>query len=277
MVGGGVGYAGRNIHFGVREHAMAAIANGMASHGGSIPFVATFLTFSDYMRPAIRLAALMKAKVVFVFTHDSIAMGEDGPTHQPIEQLASLRAIPDLTVIRPADANETAEAWRVAVEANGPTVLVLSRQNVPVLDRSHCAAAANLHRGAYVLSDPSQGLPDLVLVASGSELHLVVDAARVLAGKGVKARVVSMPSWELFDAQPLDYRSSVFPGTICALAVEAGSPQGWHRYLGCTGDVLGIDHFGASAPGPTVMSEYGFTVDNVCQRALRLLAMRARV
>lgn len=274
--GGGVGYAGRNIHFGVREHAMAAIANGLAGHGGSIPFVATFLTFSDYMRPAIRLAALMKAKVVFVFTHDSIAMGEDGPTHQPIEQLASLRAIPQLNVIRPADANETAEAWAVAIESDGPTALVLSRQNVPVLDRSRYAAARNLRQGAYVLSDPGQGTPELALIASGSEVQLIVDAAAVLSSKGVKVRVVSMPSWELFDAQPLEYRASVLPSTMCALAVEAGSPQGWHRYVGRSGDVIGIDGFGASAPGPTVMSQYGFTVDNVCQRGLRLLALRPR-
>jgi len=273
--GGGVGYAGRNIHFGVREHAMAAIANGIAGHGGSIPFVATFLTFSDYMRPAIRLAALMKARVVFVFTHDSLGMGEDGPTHQPVEHLASLRAIPQLTVIRPGDANETVEAWRIAVEVDGPTALVLSRQNLPVLDRSQLAPAAGLRWGAYVLLDPPEGAPELTLVGTGSEVSLIVEAARVLVSQGIKVRVVSMPSWDLFEAQPRDYRENVLPASIPCLAVEAGSPQGWHRYVGCHGDVLGIERFGASAPGPTALAEYGFTVDNVCQRAMRMLGARS--
>jgi transketolase len=273
QAGGGTGYAGRNIHFGVREHAMAAIANGMAVHGGAIPYVATFLTFSDYMRPAIRLAALMNAKVIFIFTHDSIAMGEDGPTHQPVEHLASLRAIPQLTVIRPADANEAAEAWRTAIESvRGPTAMILSRQDLPVLDRSQCAPAQGLRRGGYVLRDPLEGPAELALVASGSEVHLVSDTAIVLADKGIRVRVVSMPSWELFDAQPLDYRSSVLPSSMACLAVEAGAAQGWHRYVGCHGDVLSVEGFGASAPGSTVMREYGFTVDNVSQRAMRLLA-----
>lgn len=277
LAGGGVSYAGRNIHFGVREHAMAAIANGLACHGGTRPFVATFLTFSDYMRPALRLAALMKAPVLFVFTHDSVGLGEDGPTHQPIEHLAVLRAIPNLTVIRPADANETAEAWRVAIRnTGGPTALVLSRQNLPVLDRAGLGTAAGLARGAYVLLEPAVGPAELVLVATGSEVHLVLEAAGVLDKKGLRARVVSMPSWELFEAQSQDYRDSVLPQSLPALAVEAGASQGWYRYVGCNGDVLAIDHFGASAPGAVALQEFGFTVDNVCQRALRVLSRRAR-
>lgn len=274
--GGGFGYAGRNIHFGVREHAMAAIANGIAGHGGAIPFVSTFLTFSDYMRPAIRLAALMKAKVVFVFTHDSIAMGEDGPTHQPIEQLAALRAIPGLVVVRPADANETSEAWRFAVENDGPTALILSRQSIPVLDRARLAGAQWLRRGAYVLLDPSERAAEVVLVASGAEVPLVTEVARALYERGIGARVVSMPSWELFDVESQQYKDSVLSPGIPCLAVEAGSPQGWHRYVGCHGDVMGIETFGASAPGPTVLAQYGFTVDNIRDRAVALLSRFTR-
>ena len=272
--GGGWSYAGRNLHFGVREHAMGAIVNGLAAHGGVLPYGSTFLIFSDYMRPPLRLAALMRLHVVHVFTHDSIAVGEDGPTHQPIEQLASLRAIPGLTVLRPCDANETAIAWRVAVETRDrPVVLVLSRQNLPTLDRSRYASADGLRRGAYVLADARSGKPELVLIASGSEVSLVVAAAERLAAEGVAVRCVSMPSWDLFDALPPDARDAVLPPAVSArLAVEAGATQGWHRYVGDRGDVLGIDRFGASAPGPTNLREYGFTVDEVYRRARKLLA-----
>jgi transketolase len=272
--GGGWSHAGRNLHFGVREHAMGAIANGMAAHGGVIPYGATFLIFSDYMRPAIRLAALARLHVVHVFTHDSIALGEDGPTHQPVEQLASLRAIPGLTVIRPADANETAVAWRVAVEARDrPVLLALTRQDVPTLDRSRCASADGLRRGAYVLSDAKHGPPALILIASGSEVGLILAAAQRLEGEGVAVRCVSMPSWDLFEAQPTSYRDEVLPPAVPArLAVELGVAQGWHRWVGERGDMLGVERFGASAPAEVLLREYGFTVENVVARARRLLA-----
>jgi transketolase len=271
--GGGWNYAGRNLHFGVREHSMAAALNGMVAHGGIIPFGSTFLMFSDYMRPAIRLAALMELGVIYVFTHDSIGLGEDGPTHQPIEQLAALRAIPHLVVIRPADANETAVAWRIAIESrNRPVALALTRQNVPVLDRSQFAAAEGLRRGAYVLADAPNGKPDLVLIGTGSEVALVVAARQKLEEKNIQARVVSMPSWELFDLQPRDYQESVLPRSIRPrLAVEAGLPQGWHRYVGDDGDIIGIERFGASAPGNIVMEKLGFTVNHVVERARALL------
>ncbi len=274
--GGGWSYAGRNLHFGVREHAMGAIINGLAAHGGFIPYGATFLIFSDYMRPPIRLAALMGLHVVFVFTHDSIALGEDGPTHQPVEQLASLRAIPNLTVIRPADANETAVAWRVALETRDrPVALVLSRQKLPTLDRSHHAPAEGLRRGAYVLADAPDARPELILIASGSEVGLIVAAAKRLQGQGVAVRCVSMPSWELFDALPQAEREAVLPPTVSArLAVEAGVAQGWCRYVGAAGDVLSIEHFGASAPADVLLEKFGFTVDNICARAMALLASR---
>lgn len=264
--------AGRNIHFGVREHAMGAIANGMAAHRGCLPFTATFLIFSDYMRPPMRLAALSALHVVHVFTHDSIALGEDGPTHQPVEQLANLRAVPNLTVIRPCDANETAEAWRVAVETRAaPVTLVLTRQKVPTLDRAKHAAADGLRRGAYVL-DAGEGDPALILIASGSEVQLIVAAAERLRADGIPVRCVSMPSWELFEAQSPRYRDQVLPPAVKArLAVEAGSPQGWCRYVGDAGDVIGVTAFGASAPGATNLEEYGFTVDNVVARARRLV------
>ena len=265
-------YAGRNISFGVREHAMGSIMNGMSAHGGMVPYGATFLMFSEYMRPAIRLAALMGLHVVYVFTHDSIALGEDGPTHQPIEQLASLRAIPDLIVIRPADANEAVSAWHAVVAAaKRPVALILTRQNVPTLDRTQFAAADGLRRGAYILADAANGKPDLTLVASGSEVTLIVAAREQLAQQGIDARIVSMPSWELFDAQPQEYRDSVLtPGSV-RLAVEAGISQGWHRYVGERGDVLSIEKFGASANAEVLMREYGFTVENVCKRATALL------
>ena len=271
--GGEWGYGGRNVYFGVREHAMGAILNGLAAHGGTLPFGATFLIFSDYMRPAIRLASLMGLQVIYVFTHDSIGLGEDGPTHQSVEQLASLRAMPHLVVIRPGDANETAEAWRLAVTLRDrPVALALSRQNVPTLDRSRLAPARGLVRGAYVLSDAPGDPPEVILIASGSELHLVVEAQARLLDQKIRARVVSMPSWELFDAQPREYRDSVFlPDVKARLAVEAAAPQGWCRYVGDAGDVIGVDRFGASAPGEVVMREYGFTVEHVVMRTLALV------
>jgi len=271
--GGGWSFTGRNLQFGVREHGMSAILNGLAAHGGTIPFGATFLTFSDYMRPSIRLAALMELQVVYVFTHDSIGIGEDGPTHQPVEHLASLRAIPRLMVIRPADANETAVAWRVAIETrNRPVALVLTRQSVPTLDRKHFSSAEGLRHGAYVLADAPQENPKLILIASGSEVGLIVAARETLQELKIPVRLVSMPSWELFEAQSHEYRDSVLPPSIHArLTVEAGVTQGWHRYVGDGGDMIGMDRFGASAPGPLLMHKYGFTVENICQRALALL------
>ncbi len=274
-VGGGWTYAGRNIFFGVREHAMGAIMNGMAAHGGIIPFGSTFLTFSDYMRPSIRLASLMKLHLIYVFTHDSIALGEDGPTHQSVEHLASLRAIPNLIVIRPGDANETAEAWRLAIEIEGPVALILTRQNVPTLDRKMFAPAIGLNRGAYILADTPGSEPQLIMVASGSELGLIVAAQQKLQEQNIAVRLVSMPSWELFEAQPEEYKNTVLPPAVHArLAVEAGVTQGWRKYVGDRGDILGIDHFGASAPGPVVMREFGFTVENVCKKALALLKQK---
>lgn len=271
-VGGEWGYAGRNFHFGIREHAMAAALNGMAAHGGLIPFGATFFTFSDYLRPSLRLAALMGLHVIHVFTHDSVGLGEDGPTHQPVEHLAALRAIPNLLVIRPGDANETIVAWQVALESHGPVALILSRQNLPTINRSRYALAGGLRRGAYVLADVVGGKPELILIATGSELHLAVAAQEELARRDIHVRVVSMPSWLLFDQQSLGYRDSVLPPQVTKrLAIEAGSPLGWHRYVGDGGDVLGVDRFGASAPGEIVLREYGFTVENVCRRALTLL------
>jgi transketolase len=265
--------AGRNLHFGVREHAMGAIANGLAAHGGIIPYTATFMVFSDYMRPPMRLAALMGLQVVYVFTHDSIAVGEDGPTHEPVEQLAGLRSVPRLNVIRPGDANETAQAWRVAIETRDrPTALVLSRQNLPTLDRQRNAPADGLRRGGYVLSDAEDGRPVLIMIATGSELALAVAAADILRQRGVAIRVVSLPCWELFDAQPQTYRDAVLlPAVRARLAIEAGTSQGWHRYVGDAGDVLSVDRYGASAPGATVMDKYGFNVDNVVALAQALL------
>jgi len=270
---GGWSPAGRNLHFGVREHAMGAIVNGLAAHGAMIPYGSTFLIFSDYMRPPLRLAALMGLHVVHVFTHDSIALGEDGPTHQPVEQLAALRAMPNLTVIRPGDANETAAAWRIAIETRDhPVALVLSRQKLPTLDRDRYASADGLCRGAYVLSDAADGKPELILIASGSEVGLIIAAAQHLRDEGIAVRLVSMPSWELFEAQSQVYRESVLPPSIPArLAVEAGVSQGWHRYVGDRGELLCVDRFGASAPGSELLRQYGFTVENVCQRARALL------
>jgi transketolase len=266
-------YDQRNLRFGVREHAMGGILNGMALHGGLMPYGATFLVFSDYMRPAIRLAALSRQPVIYVFTHDSIGLGEDGPTHQPIEHLAALRAIPGLTVIRPCDANETAEAWKTALEnRKGPTALILTRQNVPTLDRQHLSSAGGLRRGAYILKDAAEGEPDLILMASGSEVQIALAAAEMLSAKGTAVRVVSMPSWELFDRQTQDYRSAVLPPKVRArVAVEAGSPQGWHRYVGLDGAVTALERFGASAPYEVLYKEFGLTAENVAEEALRLV------
>jgi len=271
--GGGWSFAGHNLHFGIREHAMGSIANGLAGYGGIIPFTATFLIFSDYMRPPIRLAALMKQGVIFIFTHDSIAVGEDGSTHQPIEQLASLRSIPNLLVIRPCDANETVIAWRIAIQTRDrPVALILTRQDVPTLDRTQFAAADGLRRGAYVLADAPNGRPDIILIATGSEVSLIVEAGQKLTGDGIRVRIVSMPSWELFDDQPRSYCDSVLPPSIHArLVVEAGASQGWCKYIGDKGEMIGVDRFGASAPGKVMMREYGFTVENICKLALGLL------
>ena len=270
--GGGWTYAGRNLHFGVREHGMGAILNGLAAHGGAVAFGATFLIFSNYMRPAIRLAALMRLHVIYVFTHDSIALGEDGSTHQPVEQLAGLRSVPNLIVIRPCDANETAAAWRVALQTRDrPVALVLTRQNVPTLDRAQFPAATGLQRGGYILADAPNAKPDLILIATGSEVGLIIAARHKLLARDIAVRLVSLPSWELFDAQSLEYRDAVLPPSIGArLAVEAGVSQGWHRYVGDHGDVLAVDRFGASAPGGVLLLEYGFTVDNVCDHAVAL-------
>lgn len=270
---GGWNYAGRNIFFGVREHAMGAIINGMAAHKGLIPFGATFLTFSDYMRPAIRLASVMELHVIYVFTHDSIGMGEDGPTHQPIEHLASLRAMPGIVVIRPADANETTEAWRYAIETRDkPVALILTRQNVPVLDRNELASEKGLIRGAYVLTGSDEEYPDLILIATGSEVSLIVEARKRLLEKNVTVRLVSMPSWELFEEQTQEYKDLILPPAVVArISVEAGSSFGWQKYTGLLGENISIDHFGASAPGPVILREFGFTVEHIVQKALKLL------
>ena len=274
MVGGPLGYAGRNIHFGIREHAMAAIATGMALHGGVLPYAATFFTFSDYMRPSIRLAALSKARVIYVWTHDSIGLGQDGPTHQPVEQLASLRAIPDLMLLRPADANETVEAWKIAVaHTEGPVGLVFTRQKLPIFDRSTLAPAAGTAQGAYVLADCAAGPPKLILIATGSEVSIALEAHNQLTREGVASRVVSMPCWDLFEAQPQSYKDMVLPpGVKARVSVEAGSPLGWERYVGLEGAVIGLSRFGASAPGEIVMRELGFTAEHIVKVAKSILA-----
>lgn len=265
-------HSGRNFHFGIREHAMGAILNGMAVTKGIIPYGATFLIFSDYMRPPIRLAAIMKVRPVYVFTHDSIGLGEDGTTHQPVEQLIGLRTVPNMTVIRPADANETAEAWRAALKhSDGPVALALTRQKLPIIDRNKYASAKGLAQGAYILSD-TEGDPQVILIGTGSEVYLLLDAQTKLKEENIHARVVSMPSWELFEAQDDAYKQKIFPKELKKrLAVEAGSPVGWRRYVTDEGDVLGIDKFGESAPGEEVMKEYGFTVENVVAKAKALL------
>ena len=261
-----------NIRFGVREHAMGGMLNGMALHGGFIPFGGTFLTFSDYMRPSVRLAALMKAHVIYVWTHDSVWLGEDGPTHKPVEHAAALRAIPNLIVLRPSDATETAEAWRFAVAHDGPVGMLFTRQGVPVIDREKYAPASNLAQGAYVLADAG-GRPDIILIATGSEVSLALEAREILGKEGVDARVVSMPSWELFEAQSQEYQDGVLPPEIThRVAIEAGVSMGWDRYLGPKGLMYGIDHFGASAPYKVLMEQWGFTGPAIAKRALELLA-----
>ncbi|MEE9218706.1 MAG: transketolase [Acidobacteriota bacterium] len=263
--------AGRNLRFGVREHAMGAILNGLAVHGGVRPYGATFLIFSDYMRPAIRLAALMGLPVIYVFTHDSVALGEDGPTHQPVEQLAALRAIPNLTVIRPADANETVEAWKVALRRrDGPVALVLTRQSLPVLERGPLAPASALARGGYVLAD-TQGEPDLILIATGSEVSLALEARGLLAAEGIAARVVSLSSWEIFSQQPPQYRDQVLPASVEArLGIETASPFGWERWVGLRGEMVALERFGASAPGKVVLEKLGFSPGQIASRARAL-------
>ena len=259
-------YGGNYIHYGIREHGMGAIMNGLAVHYIR-PYGGTFLVFSDYMRGSIRVAALMDVHVIYVFTHDSIGVGEDGPTHQPIEHLTALRAIPNLVTIRPADGNETSQAWKVALERSGPTALILTRQGLPQMTPRD----NQLARGAYVLADPLSGSPDIVLIATGSEVALALEAVDALAAQNIAVRVVSMPSWELFDAQDEAYRASVLPAGVPKLAIEAGSPLAWGRYVGLNGAVIGLDHFGASAPGKLVFEKYGFTVDNVVAKAKALL------
>ncbi|MBW1730693.1 MAG: transketolase [Deltaproteobacteria bacterium] len=269
-------YDGRNLRFGVREHAMGAILNGMALHGGIIPYGGTFLVFSDYMRPSIRLAALMGLKVIYVFTHDSIGLGEDGPTHQPIEQLSTLRAIPNLTVIRPADANETARAWKMALELkDSPVALALTRQAVPILDRNKCSPADGLEKGAYILKQWGEGDPEIILIGTGSEVHLALEAAETVNDKGITVRVVSMPSWELFDKQSEDYKEEVLPSSVWArIAIEAGSTYGWHKYVGQKGRIIGIDRFGASAPYKILYKEFGLTAEQIANEALFLINAR---
>ncbi|MBN1613977.1 MAG: transketolase [Deltaproteobacteria bacterium] len=274
--GGAWGRAGRNIHFGVREHAMGAIASGLALHGGIIPFTGTFFTFSDYMRPPMRLAALMGLRVIYVFSHDGIGVGEDGPTHQPIEQLMNLRAVPNLVVIRPADAAETAEAWRAALlRSEGPTALILTRQNVPHLDRTVLSPAGQLKRGGYILWDSSPQKPQVILIGTGSEVSLALEAAQILAGEGLRVRVVSLPSWELFDGETQEYRNHVLPPDAKhRIAVEAGIRLGWEHYVGIEGAVVGMDGFGASAPLKVLYDRFGITAAQVAAVARRLTERR---
>jgi transketolase len=264
---------GRNFHYGVREHGMGSILNGMALHGGILPFGATFLGFSDYMRPTLRLAALSHVPTIFVFTHDSIGLGEDGPTHQPVEHLAALRAIPNLTVIRPADANEVAEAWRTAIlNRHGPTTLIFSRQAIPTLDRTVYSPANNLSKGAYVLADLGKK-PQLILMASGTEVSLITKAGELLAAEGISVRLVSFPSWELFSAQDKTYRDSVLlPNLTKRIAVEAGIRQGWEQWIGDKGLFIGMSEFGASAPAPILYEKFGITVEHIMQAAHQLLS-----
>ena len=263
---------GRNFHFGIREHAMGAILNGMALTKGSNPYGATFLIISDYMRPPIRLAAIMKIRPIYIYTHDSIGLGEDGTTHQPVEQLAGLRSVPNMTVIRPADANETSQAWKAALlHQGGPITLILTRQNISIIDTGNYKTSGDLSKGAYILSEPDRA-PELILIASGSEVELILQAQTKLKGDGIAARVVSMPSWELFEKQDDAYKQRVFPkGLRKRLAVEAASPQGWHKYVTDEGDMVGMVRFGESAPAADLFKEFGFTVENVVARAKSLL------
>ncbi len=264
-------YRARNLHFGVREHAMGAIASGMALHGGIIPFTGTFLVFYDYMRPPVRLAAMMGLRVIYIFSHDSVGLGEDGPTHQPIEQIAGLRSVPNLVTIRPADATETVEAWKIALQRrHGPTALVLSRQNLPVLDRGNLAPASRVQQGGYILWEAA-ATPEVIIMGTGSEVHIALEAGKLLQEKGIKARIVSLPSWELFDAQPVDYHETVLPASIKArISIEAGSPLGWERYVGDGGVIIGISHFGASAPAKVIYEKLGLTAQRVADEAQNL-------
>jgi transketolase len=266
-------YHNRNIAWGIREHGMSGASSGMALHGGVRPFTSTFFVFTDYARPAIRLAALMELPVIYVMTHDSVGLGEDGPTHQPIEHLASLRAMPNLCVIRPADANETAYAWRAAMLRNsGPSMLVLSRQNLPILDQNKYGGAEGVLKGAYILSKENGASPEIILISSGSEIHLILAAQQQLQQQRIAARVVSMPSWELFREQPVDYQQQVLPHHIKArLAVEAGSPMGWKEWVGDGGEVLAITKFGASAPYEEIYEKYGLSVNNIITRAKKII------
>ena len=268
-------YCGHNMHFGVREHAMGAIASGMALHGGIIPYTATFLIFYDYMRPSVRLAALMGIQVIYIFTHDSVGLGEDGPTHQPIEQLMGLRTVPRLVTLRPADATETVEAWKVALEhRHGPTALVLTRQNLPVLNRTALASASGVQRGGYILWEAAAP-PDIILIGTGSEVHIALEAGELLQEKGIAARVISLPSWELFAAQPVEYRNAVLPPNIRArISIEAGTPLGWERYVGLDGIAIGLSRFGASAPGKVIYEKLGLTAQHMVDEALKLLQRR---
>jgi transketolase len=267
-----VDYSGRNIRYGVREHAMGSISNGIALHRGMVPFTGTFLVFADYMRPPMRLASLMGLHVIFVFSHDSVGLGEDGPTHQPVEQLMSLRVIPKLVTIRPADATETVEAWKIAMERKaGPTVLVTTRQNLPVFDRSKLPPAEGVRRGGYTLWETG-GAPEAILIGTGSEVSIALNAGALLHAEGIRCRVVSLPSWELFDAQTAEYRESVLPSSVRArVSIEAGSTVGWERYVGLDGVAIGINRFGASAPGPVLYEQFGLTAKHVAEEAKRLL------
>jgi len=263
---------GRNIHFGVREHVMGAIFNGLAL-SKLIPYGGTFLVFSDYMRPAIRMAAMMGLHVIYIFSHDSIGVGEGGPTHQPIEQLADLRAIPNLTVIRPADANETVHAWKMALEnTTQPMALILSRQDLPVIDRRRYADASGLKRGGYILADPEDGSAEIIIIGTGSELHLAIDTYEKLKIEGIRSRVVSLPSWEIFNWQSREYRDHVLPPNIkTRLAIEAGSPLGWRSFVGLEGEIISMESFGHSAPGKVLFEKFGFSVENLIMKAKQLL------
>jgi len=268
-------YAGRNFHFGIREHGMGSIMNGMSLFGGIIPYGATFLIFSDYMRPPVRLASIMDRHVIYVYTHDSIGLGEDGPTHQPVEQLSALRAIPGFTLIRPADASETAEAWRAALKhKNGPVALVLTRQKLPFIDRSKYAAASGLARGAYVLADSSGGAPQVVMMSTGSEVSLILDAQKKLETEGIRTRAVSMPSHEIFAKQDQAYRDSVLPRGVKRIAIEAAHPMSWYRWVGDDGVIIGIDRFGASAPAPVIYTHLGITADRMVEAAKKLVGKK---
>lgn len=265
-------HSDHNLHFGVREHAMGAIANGMALHGGTIPYVSTFLVFYDYMRPAVRLAALMQARVIFIFTHDSVGIGEDGPTHQPIEQLIGLRSVPGLVVIRPADATETVEAWKYAMQNKRPTAIALSRQNLPVLNRVALAPASGVGRGGYVLWEASE-TPDAILIGTGSEVHIALEAGKMLQANGLSTRVVSLPSWELFDAQSLEYRNMILPPQLrIRVSIEAASPIGWEKYVGLDGIAIGVPRFGTSAPAGDIYQKFGLTAERMVEEVNNLLS-----